>query len=178
MEFLASLDMAMLWQIQQWFRSDLLDRVMVFITGLGDGGLIWILLAALLCARKQTRKIGVAMGFGMLLCLLAGNFTLKPVFARARPFHIDPSISLIIRPPGEYSFPSGHTMNSFSAASAIFFHNRRWGCAALLGASLIAFSRLYLMVHFPSDVLGGAFIGLLGGYLGYRISQKTSERLP
>lgn len=123
-----------------------LDPVMIFFTSLGDN---------------------------MLFCLAMGNGFIKNLVARPRPFQVlgDASM-LIIPPPAEFSFPSGHTMHGFAAAAMVFLHNRKAGTAALLMAVVIAFSRMYLFVHFPTDILGGVVIGTLSALMVYTLAQK------
>ena len=88
-----------------------------------------------------------------------GNLILKNLIARDRPCWIDSQVVLLIENPKDYSFPSGHTLVSFEGAVSILLKNKRWGIAALVLACLIACSRLYLFVHFPTDVLFGAALG-------------------
>ena len=110
----------------------------------------------------------------MLVCLIFGNGVIKNLVARPRPFQaFDGEIVLLIPPPGEYSFPSGHTLHSFAAAVTIFLHNKKAGAAALLLAALIAFSRLYFFVHFPTDVLAGMVLGTLAALLVYALAKKV-----
>jgi undecaprenyl-diphosphatase len=95
---------------------------------------------------------------------------LKPLIARIRPCDVNTTVTLLIARPSDYSFPSGHTASSFCSASALYFSRTRLWIPALVIASLIAFSRLYLYVHYPSDILAGAVIGILIGYAGFRIT--------
>ena len=132
---------------------------MPIITSLGNGGIIWILTALILIATKKYRVTGIAVLAALLLNLLIGNIILKPLIARVRPCDINTAVQLLIPRPTDYSFPSGHTLSSFAAATVIFLRDKRFGIAALILASLIAFSRLYLYVHYLSDVLGGIVIG-------------------
>lgn len=141
-----------------------LDVVMKNITHLGDSGIFWILTGLVLFCFKKTRKMGFCVLLSLAGGLLIGNILLKNLVARDRPCWIDPAIQLLIENPGDFSFPSGHTMASFAAALPLFWEGRREkipfiGPAALVLAALIAFSRLYLFVHFPTDVLGGLVLG-------------------
>lgn len=149
-----------------------LDPVMIFVSFLGNGGLFWIALSVILVCFKRTRRCGVLMMIAMAVCFVAGNLAIKNLVARPRPFVVDPSVILKVPIPGEYSFPSGHTMNGFSAATVIFLHNRKAGTAALCFAALIAFSRMYLFVHFPTDILGGLIIGVSAAFLSVKIIGK------
>ena len=108
--------------------------------------------------------------------LLTGNMILKPLVARMRPFTVNTAIELLIPPPTDFSFPSGHTYASFASATAICRNNRKIGVPALILASLIAFSRLYLYVHYPSDVLGGAVVGLAAAWAGSLLEKWLCQR--
>lgn len=159
----------------QGLKNPFLDGLMPLISSLGNRGMIWILAAFIFLCIKPTRRWGAAMGAALILGFLAGNVILKPLIGRVRPFEAIEGIELLIAAPKDFSFPSGHTLSSFAAASALFFRNKKWGGAALVLAFLIAFSRLYLYVHYPTDILGGMAIGVLLGYLGYRISKGQKK---
>lgn len=136
-----------------------LDTLMTVITGLGDSGWLWILIGCILLCRKPTRRCGLAVLLSLAAGFLIGNCLLKNAVARSRPCWIDPEILLLVKIPMDYSFPSGHTLAGIEAGVSILLFNRKWGIAALVLAVLIAFSRLYLFVHFPTDVLAGAVLG-------------------
>lgn len=170
--------------ILDWISSHLhcpaLDAIMPIITSLGNGGIIWILCAAVLLAFPQTRKIGLGIGFALIMGLLTCNLLLKPCIARIRPFdyqqtYLNTSISLLISPPRDYSFPSGHTIASFEAAVVIFLNRKKWGIPALILACLIAFSRLYLYVHYPTDVLAALILGTLFAFTGNALSHRCID---
>ena len=152
----------------QTLHNPLLDGIMVLVSSLGNMGMVWVAISLLLLFRKKTRECGVMMLFSMLLCLILGNGVLKNAIGRSRPCWIDSSVRLLIDMPKDYSFPSGHTMHGFTAALMIWFYNRRVGAAALILAGLIAFSRLYLFVHYPTDILAGFCIGTAMAMLLYR----------
>lgn len=141
--------------------NPILDKVMIVMTNLGDAGLIWIGIAIILLFIKKTRKCGALMLVSMVLGLIIGNGLLKNLIARERPCWIDRSIPLLIPEPHDYSFPSGHTLASFEAATMIYLHNKKWGIVCFVLATLIAFSRMYLFVHFPTDILCGVALGTL-----------------
>ena len=156
------MDFTILHWIQDYIANDFLDCLMVFITHLGDHGAIWILLAfGLIIFSKKYRPWGFGILIALLLGHIVGNMVLKPLVQRPRPFCFEPEIVLLISPPGDFSFPSGHTLSSFVAATMLFYMKRKWGIYAYGLAVLIGFSRLYLYVHFPSDVLSGAVLGIL-----------------
>lgn len=163
--------------IQNNFSHPIVDEVMKFFSFLGNSGWVWILLGVSLLFFKKTRKIGITICLSLIFSLLICNITLKPLIARTRPYELREAIALIIDRPNDFSFPSGHTSASFAAAVAIFAHDKRYGAIALTLASLIAFSRLYLYVHFPTDVLGGMIIGSLCGICAYFAIKYVYKKL-
>lgn len=154
MEWISEIEFNILYFLQTLHRP-WLDSFMVAVTSLGDHGLAGILLGMVLFCIKRTRKMGAAILLSIMLGFLAGNIVLKNLFARQRPCWMDTTIPLLVKNPWDYSFPSGHTMVSFEVAVSVFLMNKPWGKIALAVAALVAFSRLYLFVHFPSDVLAG-----------------------
>ena len=166
------------WGILEWIQSSrgpALDWLMPKVTALGNVGLVWIVLALMLICSKRYRTCGVAMAAALVLGLLLGNMILKPLVGRIRPFDVNPDIVLLIRAPLDYSFPSMHTCSSVACAGVLWRRNRGWGtCAAVLAAA-IAFSRLYLQVHYPTDVLAGMVLGLMCAYLGMVMVKKGSQ---
>ncbi len=156
-----------------YFLNDLhceaLNKMMIFFTNLGDAGIVWILLAIVLLCFKKTRKCGLLILIAMGIGLIIGNGLIKNVVKRARPCWLDSSVPLLIKKPLDYSFPSGHTLASFEAFVMIFLHNKKWGIVSGLLAVLIAFSRLYLFVHFPTDVLAGAIFGTVISIVTYKM---------
>ena len=155
--------------IAEHFRNGFMDLVMPKITLLGDGGVFWILVAVALLLCKRTRKTGLMMGTALALGLLFCNLLLKPMVARVRPYDVKGILPYLCAVQRDYSFPSGHTTASFEAATVLFLRYRKWGIAALVLAALIAFSRMYLYVHYPTDILAGLVLGVLFGVLGVLI---------
>ncbi len=152
------------------------DAVMPFLSRLGDFGLIWIVLAAALLCIPKSRRLGFVVAAALLVDLLLCNVLIKPIVARTRPYDINTLIELLVEKPFDYSFPSGHTAAAFAAVSAMFFvKNRLWIPSGIL-AVLIAFSRLYLYVHYPTDILGGIVIGIVSGAVGAGIVQEIIKR--
>lgn len=156
----------------QGLRSEFLDQIMIFVTKLGDEGIFWIALGLVLAIIPKTRKCGLCVLGAMALTFVLGNLILKNLVARPRPFTVDDSVALIIPQPGEFSFPSGHTMNGFAAATTIFMYYRKAGIATLLLAATIAFSRMYLFVHYPTDILGGIIVGVFDAWVIYILANK------
>ena len=158
-----------------------LDKVMPVITALGNGGIFWILLAVALIIPKKTRRMGVGMGIALLMGLLFCNLTLKPLCHRIRPYDYQydvfgRTIPLLIERPHDFSFPSGHTIASFEGAGVILLNNKKWGIAALVLAILITFSRLYLYVHYPTDVLASVVLGFGFAFLGNWLARRIPDR--
>ena len=171
--------------VLDWIAANLwcpaLDAIMPVITALGDAGIFWMLVAAALLLNKKTRRVGVGMGIAMLTGLLLCNATLKPLCQRPRPYDYQYDvfgklIPLIIERQHDFSFPSGHTIASFEAAGVIALNNKKWGIGALVLACLIAFSRLYLYVHYPTDVLVSIVLGLSLALLGNWLYRRIPDR--
>ena len=171
--------------ILDWIAANIwcpaLDAAMPVITALGDAGIVWMVVAAALLLNRKTRRVGVGMGIAMVAGLLLCNAMLKPLCQRPRPYDYQYDvfgklISLIIERQHDFSFPSGHTIASFEAAGVIALNNKKWGIGALLLAGLIAFSRLYLYVHYPTDVLVSIVLGLGLALLGNRLSRRIPDR--
>ena len=152
------MELQFLHMIQGW-HQDWLTPIMIFFTTIGEHGIGWILLSIVLAAIPKTRKCGITMMAAMAVTFVLGNVLLKNLIARPRPCAVDTSVKLLIPYPSEYSFPSGHTSNGFSAAVTIFAYYRKAGILAILVAGIIAFSRMYLFVHYPTDILGGILLG-------------------
>lgn len=144
----------------QDIHNPILDKIMVVVSTIGNAGIFWILVGLLLLIPKRYRKGGLQMLMAMALAFIVGNLILKNVIARERPCWIDPSVALLVASPSDYSFPSGHSMNGFAGAVSLLCIDRRLGIPAVVLAAVIAFSRLYLFVHFPTDVLVGTAIGI------------------
>ena len=157
-----------------------LDFIMTKITFLGDAGWFWIVVAIALCCFKKTRRMGLTAMIAMIFGLIVGNGLLKHLVARDRPYWIDQGLkdALLVKELSDFSFPSGHTQASFAAAVSIFLYNRKWGAAAIVLAVLIGFSRLYLGVHFPTDVLAGAILGTVFAFCARPVARYALKKLP
>ena len=176
MTWLTRLDFSVLYWIQKTMRCTVLDYFMPKITFLGDAGLIWLLLTVVLLFLPKHRRTGILLLTGLAFGALVGNLALKPLFFRARPCWLDPTVRLLISVPRDYSFPSGHTIASFEFATVLFLRERKAGIIALVAAVLISFSRMYLYLHFPSDVFTSVVLGILFGILGVVIVNALWKR--
>lgn len=175
--FITNIDREILLFIQEFFRYDFLNPIMKFITTLGNGGAIWILLSLCLCINKKTRKIGIVSLCSLAFCFMINNIILKNLVLRIRPYDQFPEIIRLVQKPHDYSFPSGHTCSSFAAACIYYrYFDKKYGIAALVLAALIGFSRLYVGVHFPTDVLVGMMIGIIGSQCVYYLSRRMEKR--
>jgi len=169
-------ELGILYWIQNNMRCGALDGALRVITELGNGGIFWILVSLIFICFKETRRIGIAAALALALMQVSGNMVLKPLIERARPCDIDQTIEMIIGRPHGYSFPSGHTASSFAVVFAFYFSKSRlWRPAAVL-AALIAFSRMYLFVHYPTDIIGGVALGVVCGWLGAKISRRLYRK--
>ncbi len=151
---ITDIDFSVLYMIKT-LRCTFLDVVMPFLSALNNHGEIWILVGLTLVCTKRYRTAGICVLTGLLLGLIFGNGLLKNLIARPRPCWLHPDVPLLIPVPDDYSFPSGHTLSSFIAAFLLAKTDKRFGYFAIPFASVIAFSRLYMFVHFPTDILGG-----------------------
>lgn len=170
-------DWIILDKIQDIFSSGFMDFIMPKITFLGNAGMVWIVIGLLLLLSKKHRKIGFLVLLGLLFGLIIGNGIVKNLVARPRPCWINPDFKLLISVPKDYSFPSGHTQASVIAATIITLYKKQWGWLVIPLSAVIAFSRLYLYVHFPSDVLAGAVMGILIGLGTYFAGNKIIDKM-
>ena len=177
LEIIQKFDVSMLNFFFGNIRFGILDAAMPIVSVLGDYGAIWVLAASALICIKRYRTVGITVLAALLLCGLIGNLGLKQLVARPRPYVLNPEIVLLIPQPADYSFPSGHTMSSFASSTVIFFHNRLAGCFTFLFGILMAFSRLYLCVHYATDVLGGIVIGTGIGITAVFVIRIARKRL-
>lgn len=167
----------------QTIHNPILDGIMKFITKFGDAGLFWIILTLFMLIVCKDKKVAWTSGLALVFSVLLINLVLKNAVSRARPFWIDDSIKLLVKAPKEYSFPSGHSSASFASAVSIvqYARYRKQGIVAVVFAALIAFSRMYLFVHFPTDIIAGILLGtieaVLAGIIIRAIYKKRSEKL-
>ncbi len=171
-DFITQIDFSILDSIQQNLRSDFMDSFMVFLSMIGEGGIVWFLIAVPMLFFKKSRTCGALMILSMGVTLLLGEFCLKNIFCRVRPCNVDLDIEMLVKRPNSFSFPSGHTSSSFAAATTIFQWNKKYGVIALILATLISFSRLYNYVHYPTDVLCGMLFGIFVSLLTYYLIKR------
>lgn len=166
----------------QGIQNGFLDAVMVGITTTGNAGAIFIVLGFVLLFTKKYRKAGLAILVALIVMLLCNDLFLKEFFARVRPFNLFESNpdkyaewgtkyvfpELVYKPSG-YSFPSGHTASAFAAAAALLWHSRKWGVPTMIFATIMGFSRIYVQVHYCTDVIGGVISGVICGFIAVLI---------
>ena len=180
MDTILQLDQNILLFIQEYIRHDWMDWFWKGITHLGDFGIFWILLTIVLLIPKKTRKAEVASALALIIGTLITNVAIKNVVARIRPYEVIQELELMIEKQTDFSFPSGHTCASFASAFAIYkckeVFPKKWRIAAMVLATLIALSRLYVGVHYPTDVLGGLIVGLFSGWAGWKIEELIMKK--
>lgn len=172
MNFITNWDISILKFINDHMHTGILDKIMPIITKLGDVGIIWFVISIALIISKKYRRVGWVCILSLFISSLIGEVFLKHVIQRTRPFNIVPGISLLVKKPITTSFPSGHTTASFAVAYVISKTIKKFKPYVIILAVLIAFSRLYLFVHYPTDVLSGIVIGLVSGMLAVRFAVK------
>lgn len=178
MELIQNIDDKILMFIQENICNPFLNKLMPIITSLGNAGIVWIVIAIALLLSNKYRKYGVIMSIALILSLIIGNVIIKTLVARPRPCHINTDIKLLIGVPLDSSFPSGHTMSSFAAAAVLWYMNRKIGIVAMILAITIGFSRMYLYVHYPSDVFCGMIIGVLIGVFSIQLFTLLQKKYP
>lgn len=164
--------------IRDYISNPFLDFLMPFISFLGSFGLIWIVLFTVLIITKKYRSLGRSLASNFIFNFIGCNLIIKPIVARIRPYELNQSINLLVSAPNDYSFPSGHTLFAFGAATIIFLYNKKIGSLMYLFALLMGFSRLYLYVHFPTDVAFGAFLGIIFATVSYRLEKMIFDKKP
>lgn len=177
LDWLLDLDASILLYIQESIRNPVLTPYVKVITTLGNGGAIWVLLTLIMLLIPKTRRIGCIMVLSLIGTLLINNMLIKNLVARTRPYEVIGGLTYLIPKPREYSFPSGHAGSSFSAAWVMFRQlPKRYGVPALILAILISLSRLYVGVHYPSDVLFGMISGTLISLAAETIVERIEKK--
>ena len=158
-------------------RTAVLDTFFLGLTKIaGSYGQLWLIVAALLLIFKKTRKAGVSVLFAYLAVYLLGQIVLKQLISRPRPCQVNQAFALLVARPSSSSFPSTHSAWAFGAATAIFMRHRKLGVVAYVIAALIAFSRLYMFLHFPTDVLFGTALGIALGVLANWVTKAAWKK--
>ena len=182
-------DLPILNWIQQNMQSTFLDFIMPFITILGDAGIFWIACSVILMFIPKYRKAGFSMGLALIFGVVVCNMILKPLIGRIRPYDYNLQVlklqwqdflvhgKLLVETPHDFSFPSGHTIASFEASVALYKNDKRLGIPALILASLISFSRMYLYVHYPTDVIASVILGTIFALIANLIVHSIFTKL-
>lgn len=176
MEIIQNFDFAVLDGIQNTVQCGFLDRMMPAVSFIG-GGVIWVIMGLILLFFKRFRFNGIRLLTAFTITVLITEFIIKPLFLRERPFMMNTEHILIVSEPFGSSFPSAHSSSSFAAAVQFYGISRKAGILAVAGALLVAFSRLYLYVHFPTDVLAGIAIGVVFGIITFIAAEKIRCRI-
>ena len=179
MSVITAWDSAAVMFVYDNLRCGFLDVFMKFITAIGNKGIIWIALAViLLLMGRKMRPVALTLIFSLIISAVVCSGIIKPLVGRVRPYAAL-NIPLIINAMNDYSFPSGHTSAAFAAATAVFIYNKKAGAAFYVFAAFMAFSRLYLSVHYPTDILAGAAIGVMCGVLaGLTVKKMILKKDP
>lgn len=163
------MDFSILYALQS-IRTEWLDSFMLFITNMaGDMGQAWVLLGILLLVYKKTRKLGLSILLSYAIVYFSIQYGIKDLIARPRACQIDQTIEMITKCSSSFSCPSTHTCWAFAGATCIYLFNSKAGKLVYVVTSLIALSRMYLFVHFPTDVLFGLVLGVAIGFASYKV---------
>src|SRR5574344_1100311 len=155
-----SFDLQILMFIKEHMTNPVFDALMPFFSTIGEYGAIWLAFGIVLLFNKRSRPYGIMLFIAVALGFFTGEIVIKNLVGRIRPCNFYPDVSVIVKRPHTYSFPSGHTCSSFAAALTVFFFDKRFGIAAFILAAFIAFSRMYLFMHYPTDILAGLLLGI------------------
>lgn len=158
------MDVRIISYVQAHCHNRFTDFIFPLLSRIGNAGAVWLTIAIILGYNRRTRCFALMLFFSLALAHVISQI-LKPIIGRPRPFVVHPGVSLLIHTPGGYSCPSGHSASSFAAATVIWLFNSRFGAAALILAILIAFSRVFLFVHYPSDTIAGSLLGVLCAFI-------------
>lgn len=174
-----NLDRNILLFLQEHVRNPLLNTLLIPFTLSNNAGIICFVIIAIFLYFKKLRKTGILMGISLALEFLLTNLVIKNAVARVRPYEVISGLNLIVGEATDYSFPSGHTGSAFALAVAVFMvMPKKYGFTALFPASLMGFSRLYVGIHYPSDVLGGVILGIISAVIAVRCFRNRIESLP
>ena len=170
------MDIAIIQWITDVLQSPALTSVMRFITSLGNMGIIWFLFAGYFFFVKKDKKTAATLIAAVVLTWLCNDLLLKNMFNRPRPFMTHAQFPALITPPTSSSFPSGHSATSFAAMAVLAAMGGKWKLSGILIAVMIAFSRVYLHVHYPTDVITGCLIGfMIGSFLVHQMRKQKVQ---
>lgn len=160
-DFITNIDFSILYWIQDNLRNSFMDFVMPLFSNLQDGGLIWISIAVVMLFFKRTRYCGIAVLFAMGIDTLITEYGIKNIVCRVRPCNLVDDVNMLVKKPTSYSFPSNHSASAFAGAVAVMLtiKKKAWTIPAFVFSGIISFSRMYVFVHFPSDVFAGILLG-------------------
>lgn len=168
-----TVDLQILLFIQEHFTNPVFNVIMPFVSFIAENGVLWLAVAVLMLFFKKSRRFGVMVIIAVAAGFLIGELGMKNIVCRIRPCNEYPALhQMIVEAPTSFSFPSGHSCSSFAAATIIFFYDKRFGVPALILAATIAFSRMYLFVHYPTDVLCGICLGIVMAVLTYTVYKQ------
>lgn len=157
----------------QTLRTPFLDQLMLFVTALAGKGEVVAGFGVVLLCFKRTRKAGLTLLIAMLIAFVLSSLGLKRLFARIRPCNVNLAVDMLVARPHSFSFPSGHTTQAFAMFMSMYFARmKRLFVVTFCIGLLISFSRMYLYVHFPTDILAGAVVGTLSAYIAWRLVER------
>ena len=171
-----SIDIAITEGLQR-IQIPVLNQIMIFFSTIGNLGMVWIVLALILVMRRKTRNYGIILLLALLITAILGEGILKNIIKRNRPFTALHDLKLLVPPPGSYSFPSGHTASSFAAFGVFYFLNLKYKWPVFFTAFMIAFSRIYLGVHYFTDIMAGVILGMGVAYTVCSYYKKNSDKI-
>ena len=161
-EWIQNVDLTAVRFVREYLSNGFFDFIMPVVTLLGENGIFWIVVTVLMLVFRKTRKAGFVMALSLITGLVIVNLGIKPLVNRPRPYEVDRGVSLLINKLGDGSFPSGHATCCFECAMSLWLCKyKKCAVAAFAASVLVAFSRVYLYVHYPSDVLVGAALGMI-----------------
>lgn len=179
MDAIFNVDASILLWIQDALRAPFATPVVSFITHLGDHGIFWVALTLALLAFRRTRRIGLVCFVSMAIGWVITNLVIKNWVARVRPYELIEGLECLVGTQKDFSFPSGHTTNALACAWVLLrMAPKKYGVPAMVLAVLIALSRLYVGVHYPTDVLGGAVIGIASAIVALAMYRRFGAKLP
>ena len=169
MNFIKNVDTNMILFFGDKIQNTFLNPIMIFFTEIGNIGLIWIFISFILIIKKKYRKVGITTIMALIINSILGEGLIKNIIQRPRPFTMINNINLLIPAPTSYSFPSGHTSSSFACAIVIAYYLKKLLIPSISLAILIAISRLYLQVHYLSDIIGGIILGIISAIISIKL---------